>query len=108
MMRRLNEVRHENVALQHLSNVFWLDAGNENIFAYAKIERGNAIIVVCNLDPHHTQAGALTIPAHLGLAPVFVVEDQFTGWHFDWRIGQNYVELDPHYVGKQFHLLKVL
>ncbi len=50
----------------------------------------------------------LTIPAVLGTAPVFAVEDQFTGWHFDWRIGQNYVELDPHYVGKQFHLLKVL
>ena len=27
MMRRLNEIRHENVALQHLSNVAWLDDG---------------------------------------------------------------------------------
>ena len=26
-MRRLNAIRHENVALQHLSNVAWLDAG---------------------------------------------------------------------------------
>ena len=108
MMRRLNEIRHENAALQHLSNVLWLETQNDQLFAYAKQEPGNTIIVVANLDPHHAQAGLLTIPAHLGLPPVFVVEDQFTGDHFDWRIGQNYVELNPHVPGKQVHLLKVL
>ncbi len=108
MIRRLNEIRQENPALQHLSNVFWLEAQNDQLFAYAKQEPGNTLIVVTNLDPHHSQAGLLTIPANLGLPPVFVVEDQFTGDHFDWRIGQNYVELNPHAVGKQTHLLKVL
>ena len=49
-------------------------------------------------DPHHAQSGLVTIPAMLGLPPVFVVEDQFTGNHYDWRIGQNYVELNPHVV----------
>ena len=91
-----------------MSNVFWLEAQNDQLFAYAKQEPGNTIIVVTNLDPHHAQAGLLTIPASLGLPPVFVVEDQFTGDHFDWRIGQNYVELNPHVVGKQTHVLKVL
>ena len=38
----------------------------------------------------------MTIPAQLGLPPVFAVEDQFTGEHYDWRIGGNYVRLDPH------------
>jgi len=108
MMQRLNAIRHENVALQHLSDVAWLDAGNDQLFSYAKQLRGNTIIVVANLDPHNQQAGALTIPAVLGLPPVFVVEDQFTGNHYDWRIGQNYVELNPHVVGQQFHVLKVL
>ena len=108
MMQRLNAIRHENVALQYQSNVAWLDAQNDQIFAYAKHEPGNTIITVTNLDPHNQQAGLVTIPAVLGLAPVFVVEDQFTGNHYDWRIGQNYVELNPHIVGKQFHVLKVL
>ena len=48
----------------------------------------------------------MTIPAQLGLPPVFVVEDQITGDHYDWRIGANYVRLDPH--GEQTHILKVL
>ncbi len=108
MMQRLNVIRHENVALQYQSNVAWLDAQNDQIFAYAKQEPGNTIITVTNLDPHNQQAGLVTIPAVLGLPPVFAVEDQFTGNHYDWRIGQNYVELNPHIVGKQFHVLKVL
>jgi starch synthase (maltosyl-transferring) len=106
MMRRLNEIRRENVALQHLSNVFWLEAQNDQILAYLKQEPGNTVIVAVNLDPHNAQEGLVTIPAQLGTAPVFVVEDQMTGAHYDWRIGGNYVRLDPH--GEQTHILKVL
>ena len=107
MIRRLNEIRHENVALQHLSQ---RRSGsrrqNDQILAYAKQEPGNTMIVVANLDPHNAQEGLVTIPALLGLPPVFAVEDQFTGDHYDWRIGANYVRLDPH--GNQTHILRVV
>jgi starch synthase (maltosyl-transferring) len=106
MIRRMNEVRRENVALQHLSNVFWLETQSDAVMAYAKQEPGNTLICVVNLDPHHPQEGLVTVPAHLGLPPVFVVEDQFTGDHYDWRIGGNYVRLDPQ--GTQTHVLKAL
>jgi starch synthase (maltosyl-transferring) len=106
MIRRMNEVRRENVALQHLSNVYWLETQNDALMAYAKQEPGNTVICVVNLDPHNAQEGLTVVPAQLGLPPVFVVEDQFTGDHFDWRIGGNYVRLDPH--GTQTHVLKVL
>jgi starch synthase (maltosyl-transferring) len=106
MIRRMNEVRRDNVALQHLSNVFWLETQNDALMAYAKQEPGNTVICVVNLDPHNVQEGLTVVPAQLGLPPVFVVEDQFTGDHFDWRIGGNYVRLDPH--GTQTHVLKVL
>ena len=106
MIRRLNEIRRDNPALQVLSNVFWLEAANDQILAYAKIEPGNIIICAVNLDPHNAQEGLVTIPALVGTPPVFVVSDQMTGAHYDWRIGQNYVRLDPH--GEQAHILKVL
>jgi len=106
MIRRLNEIRHENPALQHLSNLRFLDGQNDNLIAYAKQEPGNTIIVVANVDPHNVQEGLVVIPASLGLPPVFTVEDQFTGEHFDWRIGGNYVRLDPNWT--KVHLLKVL
>ena len=105
MIRRLNEIRRENVALQHLSNVFWLEAQNDHIMAFAKQQPGNTLIVVANLDPHSPSEGLVTIPAQLGTAPVFVVEDLMTGDHYDWRIGANYVRLDPH--GEQTHILRV-
>jgi starch synthase (maltosyl-transferring) len=106
MIRRINEIRHENPALQVLSNVFWLETQNDALLAYAKRLPGNSIIVVVNLDPHHAQEGAVTIPAHLGVPPVFAVEDLLTGDHYDWRIGSNYVRLDP--AGSQTHIFRVV
>ena len=44
-------------ALQHLSNVFWLEAQNDQILAYAKQEPGNTVIVAANLDPAQRPGG---------------------------------------------------
>jgi starch synthase (maltosyl-transferring) len=106
MIRRLNEIRRENPALQHFANVRFLDAQNDSLIAYAKQEPGNTIVVVANVDPHHAQEGLVLIPAMLGLLPVFTVEDLFTGEHFDWRIGGNYVRLDPTW--NKVHVFKVI
>ncbi len=106
MIRRINEIRHENPALQILSNVFWLETQNDGLIAYAKQVPGNCILVVVNLDPHHPQEGVVTIPAQIGLPPVFAVEDLLSGDHYDWRIGANYVRLDP--AGAQTHIFRVV
>ena len=106
MIRRLNEIRAENEALRHLSNVHFLETYNDALVAYAKVVQGNAIVVAVNLDPHNAQEGVALMPAHLGLPPVFTVEDLLTGDHFDWRIGENYLRLDPR--GRQTHVLRVV
>jgi starch synthase (maltosyl-transferring) len=105
MIRRINEIRHENPALQVLSNVQFLETHNDGLIAYAKASPGNVLIMVVNIDPHHAQEGAVMIPAHLGLPPVFPVHDLLTGDHWDWRIGTNYVRLDPG--STQAHILRV-
>ena len=104
-MARVNEIRRENPALQHLSDVAWLETQNDQLMAYVKQYAGNHVIVVVNLDPHHAQVGAVTIPAHLGLPPAFGVTDQLSGEHFDWRIGPNFVGLDPW--TRQAHILRI-
>jgi starch synthase (maltosyl-transferring) len=106
MIRRLNEIRRENPALQVFSNVHFLETYNEAIIAYAKQSPGDCLLCVVNLDPHHAQEGVALVPAQLGLPPVFTVEDLLTGDHFDWRIGENYVRLDPG--ATQAHVLKVI
>ena len=91
MVRRINEIRRENPALQRLENVTFIDSYNEALIAYVKSSPGNTVICVVNIDPHNTQAGAGVIPAHLGLPPAFAVNDLLSGDHYDWRIGANYV-----------------
>jgi starch synthase (maltosyl-transferring) len=92
---RLNQIRREHPALQFLANLWFMDAANEALIAYAKRTGDDVVLTVVNLDPHWAQEGSVTIPAHLGLPPAFAVRDLLTGDEFDWRIGPNYVRLEP-------------
>jgi starch synthase (maltosyl-transferring) len=95
MIRRLNQARRENPALQQFGNVTFLDTANDSLIAYAKQTGANAVITVVNLDPHQAQEGLTVVPAHLGLPPAFGVHDLLSGERFAWRIGPNYVRLEP-------------
>jgi starch synthase (maltosyl-transferring) len=106
LVQRLNHVRRENPALQRLDNVGFLDAANDAIIAYAKREGPNAIICVVNLDPHHAQEGLVQVPYELGVPPAFAVEDVIDGSPYTWRVGGNYVLLDP--AERAGHVLRVL
>jgi starch synthase (maltosyl-transferring) len=92
---RINQIRRENVALQHLSNITFLETENEGLIAYHKRWGDNVVIVVVCLDPHTPQEGVAVVPAWLGLPPAFAVEDLLDGVHYDWRLGRNYVRLGP-------------
>jgi starch synthase (maltosyl-transferring) len=65
------------------------------LIAYAKTAPAETLIVVVNLDPHAAQEGVVIVPARLGLPPVFDVVDLLDGRRFSWRIGRNFVRLDP-------------
>jgi starch synthase (maltosyl-transferring) len=104
-IQQLNFIRRDNPALQHLSNVTFLDTANDALIAYAKQTGGNTVICVVNIDPHQAQEGAPTVPASLGLAPSFTAHDLLSGDRYQWRIGPNYVRLDPG--TRQAHVLRV-
>ena len=95
LIRTLNQARRANPALQELSNVTFLETANEALIAYAKHSRGNTLITVVNIDPHQTQEGVAVVPAALGLPPVFTVHDLLSGERYQWRIGPNFVRLEP-------------
>jgi starch synthase (maltosyl-transferring) len=104
-IQRLNHIRRRNPALQVLTGLTFLETHNEGLVAYVKQHAGNTVICVVNLDPHHANEGAAIVPANLGLPPVFHVTDMLSGERHDWRIGHNYVRLDP--VVRQSHILRV-
>jgi starch synthase (maltosyl-transferring) len=91
LVRRLNEIRREHAALQRRENVRFLETENEQLIAYAKDD----VLVVVNLDPRRAQEGVTVVPAALGLPPAFAVRDLLTDDDHAWRIGRNYVRLDP-------------
>jgi starch synthase (maltosyl-transferring) len=105
LMQRLNHVRRENPALQRLENIGFLDAANDAILAYAKREGPNAIICVVNLDPHNAQEGLVHVPYELGVPPAFTVDDLLDGSVYQWRLGGNYVRMDP--AERAGHVLRV-
>jgi starch synthase (maltosyl-transferring) len=104
LISRLNDIRRENVALQRLDNIHFLTTENDALIAYAKRTQDNTVISVVTLDPVNAQEGVVVVPYGLGLPPVFTVTDLLSGESFDWRMGRNFVRLDPYRVA---HLLRV-
>ena len=105
LIRRVNQARRDNPALQELSNVTFLDTANEALIGYAKQSRGNTVFTVVNIDPHQTQEGLAIVPAHLALPPTFTVHDLLSDERYRWRIGPNYIRLEPGV--RQAHLARV-
>jgi starch synthase (maltosyl-transferring) len=103
LVKRLNEIRRENPALQRLENLDFLETENDELIAYAKRESGNVVVVCVNLDTNAEQEGVVVVPAWLGLPPAFRARDLLADEDHDWRLGRNYVRLAP---GKS-HVLRV-
>jgi starch synthase (maltosyl-transferring) len=99
LVRRLNEVRRAEPALQRLENLRWLETENDQLIAFAKDD----VICIVNIDPFTEQEGVCVVPVALGVPPAFDAHDLLEERDFTWRVGRNYVKLGP---GKA-HLIKV-
>ncbi|WP_321167685.1 alpha-1,4-glucan--maltose-1-phosphate maltosyltransferase [Baekduia soli] len=106
LVRLLNEARRAHPALQHLSNIEFLDTANDGLIAYVKRHEGDTVLTVVCLDAQWAQEGLVTVPAHLGLPPVFQVQDLLDGRRYDWHLGGNFVRLVPG--EKQAHVFRVV
>ncbi len=95
LIGRLNRIRRENPAFRRIDNVTFLETENDRLIAYAKREGRNVVVTCVNLDHFAPQEGVVVIPAELGLPPAFRARELLTDATFDWRIGRNYVRLDP-------------
>ncbi|MGE5619317.1 MAG: alpha-1,4-glucan--maltose-1-phosphate maltosyltransferase [Sphingomonadaceae bacterium] len=103
LVARVNRIRRENPALQGDWSLRFHPVDNDLIICYSKRAEspGHVIVVVVNLDPHHTQSGWLDLPIEsLGLDPSqpYQVHDLLGGERFLWHGSRNYVELDPYVV----------
>ena len=98
---RVNRIRRSNPALQSDWSLRFHTSDNDQLICYSKYTEdfSNIIVVVVNLDPHHTHAGWIELPlSDMGLDPQrpYQVHDLLSDARFLWHGPRNYVELNPH------------
>jgi starch synthase (maltosyl-transferring) len=97
---RVNGIRRENPALQANWNLQFHFVDNDQLLFYLKTtpDLSNIILVVVNLDPHHTQSGWVRVPlVQLGIEPsdTYQVHDLLGDGRYLWQGEVNFVQLDP-------------
>ncbi|MFF9014675.1 alpha-1,4-glucan--maltose-1-phosphate maltosyltransferase [Streptomyces sp. NPDC014870] len=97
LITTLNRVRRRHPALRRLRNVHFHTTDNDAVIAYSKRSGSNTVLVVANLDPHHTQEATVSLDMpELGLDwhETVPVRDELTGETYHWGRA-NYVRLEP-------------
>ncbi|WP_329023490.1 alpha-1,4-glucan--maltose-1-phosphate maltosyltransferase [Streptomyces sp. NBC_00690] len=97
LITALNRIRRRNPALQQLRNIHFHHTDNDAVIAYSKRSGSNTVIVMVNLDPHHTQEATVSLDMpRLGLAwhETAPVRDELTGETYHWGRA-SYVRLEP-------------
>ncbi|CAL9603653.1 Alpha-1,4-glucan:maltose-1-phosphate maltosyltransferase 2 [Streptomyces sp. enrichment culture] len=97
LITRLNTIRRTHPALHRLRNLRFHHTDNDAILAYSKRTGSDAVLVVVNLDPHHTQEATVSLDMpQLGLDwhESVPVRDELTGETHHWGRA-NYVRLEP-------------
>ncbi|MFJ3498850.1 alpha-1,4-glucan--maltose-1-phosphate maltosyltransferase, partial [Streptomyces sp. NPDC086091] len=108
LITRLNQIRRDNPALRRLRGLHFHDADQEAVIVYSKRSGSNTVLVVANLDPHHTQEATVSLNMpQLGLDwhESVLVRDELTGETYHWGRA-NYVRLEPG--TRPAHVLTVL
>ncbi|NEC05752.1 alpha-1,4-glucan--maltose-1-phosphate maltosyltransferase, partial [Streptomyces sp. SID7909] len=97
LITSLNRIRRRHPALQQLRDVHFHASDNDAVIAYSKRSGSNILLVVVNLDPHHTQEATVSLDMpQLGLDrhESVPVRDELTGTSYHW--GRTfYVRLEP-------------
>jgi starch synthase (maltosyl-transferring) len=108
LLGKLNDIRRRSPALRQLRDLHFHDVDQEAVIAYSKRSGSNTVLVVANLDPHHTQEATVSLDMpQLGLEwhESVPVRDELTGETYHWGRA-NYVRLEPG--NRAAHILTVL
>jgi starch synthase (maltosyl-transferring) len=103
LIARVNRIRREHPALHGDRSLRFHHTTNDQVIAYSKQrdDRTDTILVVVNLDPHHSQSAWVELALDtlgLDLAEPYQVHDLLTDARYMWQGPRNYVELHPHIV----------
>ncbi|MBR9845144.1 MAG: alpha-1,4-glucan--maltose-1-phosphate maltosyltransferase [Algicola sp.] len=109
LITKINEVRHQNEALQQTNNIKFCHIENENLLAFYKWnqDKTNELLIIISLDPYYKQQGTVQLPLNdLGIHEEhrLNMQDLVTGSSYNWHQEWNFVELHP---ALPFHIFKI-
>jgi len=109
LITKINEVRHNQEALQQTNNIKFCPIENDNLIAFYKWNdsRTNELLIIINLDPYYAQKGTVQLPLNdLKIAQGHQVQvtDLITASSYNWYNEWNYIELHP---ALPFHIFKI-
>ncbi|GAB5564010.1 MAG: alpha-1,4-glucan--maltose-1-phosphate maltosyltransferase [Winogradskyella sp.] len=109
LITKLNNIRHQNEALQQTNNIKFCDVHNDNLLAFYKWneDKTNELLIIISLDQYYSQSGSVQLPmaeldVHHGQR--VQLEDLVTSSSYNWHDEWNYVELHPTL---PFHIFKI-
>ncbi|WP_248724540.1 alpha-1,4-glucan--maltose-1-phosphate maltosyltransferase [Seonamhaeicola sp. ML3] len=100
VITKLNNLRHQNEALQQTNNIKFCHIENENLMAFYKWNdsKTNELLIIISLDAHNMQQGTVQLPlAEMGVDAGHHIEmhDLITDNRYNWQNEWNFVELHP-------------
>ncbi|MDX6594354.1 MAG: hypothetical protein QOJ13_3550 [Gaiellales bacterium] len=114
LITAVNAARHAHPALQRNDTLAFHHVDNDMLIVYSKRdpESGDTVLVVVNLDPHHTQGGWVDLRLEeLDIDPnhPYQLVDLLSDDTYIWNGGHNFVELRPAEAPAHlFHLRRYL
>ena len=106
---KVNQIRHENEALQQTNNIRFCHIENDSLMAYYKWnqDKSNELLIIVSMDPYYAQQGTVQLPLmDLGVheGHQMTMNDLVTGSSYNWYSEWNYVELHP---SLPFHIFRI-
>jgi starch synthase (maltosyl-transferring) len=109
VITKINQIRHQNEALQQTNNIKFCYIENNNLLAFYKWNdsKTNELLIIISLDAFNSQQGTLQLPLNeLGISAdrKIEVKDLITNSSYNWAGEWNFVELHPTL---PFHIFKI-
>lgn len=98
---RVNAIRRAHTAFHDTTTLQFHSIDNDQLIGYSKLSADgtSGLVVVVNLDPHHTQSGWIDLPLdRFGIAAgsTYQAHDLLGDGRYSWQGSRNFVELNPH------------
>ena len=109
IIARVNQLRHQNEALQQTNNIKFCYIENNNLMAFYKWNdaKTNELLIIISLDPYYSQQGSVKMPLNelkINQEHAYQMHDLVTESVYNWYNEWNYVELHPTL---PFHIFKI-